>query len=68
MKKYKLTITQPEYDACCANGLKMWLHTYKGDQLTIETAKPHDLCALLERSIDFGATSAYDVLDVPRRY
>lgn len=37
-----------------------------GGTVTIWTSKPKQLCVDLERAIDFGATSAFDVLAVSR--
>lgn len=61
--QYQLEITDKEYARFKAHpATRLYVHTYIANTLTIETSKPRQLAADLEQVIDFGATSARDVL------
>ena len=67
---YDLSVTPKEYQALVDAGLKKWVHKYnaKSGQLSVyagSTSAINQLIAMLEKAIDFGATSAKEVLDLP---
>lgn len=71
MPKYTLCVEPEEYERFKTDpATRLYLHTYRGGELEIECSKAlaHCLCADLEKVIDFGATSAYGVLNVTPKF
>ena len=67
-RKYVLVITRDEYDRLVREArFRLWQHRYNKftNELTIDTDQPYKLASVLEQFIDFGATSAQEVLQLP---
>jgi hypothetical protein len=65
IKTFKLCITPAEYEAFkAARATKLYDHKYwvSSGELFVSTSRPHCLARDLESVIDFGATSASEVL------
>jgi hypothetical protein len=67
-RRYTMFIGREEYNKLCREAkLRMWRHWFDKftNELTVETDQPYNLAALLDQHIDFGATCAQEVLQLP---
>lgn len=64
--KYELQIEPHEYEELKNNKVGLWQHRYNPTSKVIkfETNRPKDLAKYLEKHIDFGATTAHEVLGI----
>ncbi len=69
MKKFSLNLSNEDYKSFKSSShTRLYDHQRDaGGDVTIWTNKPYGLAADLERAIDFGATSAVEVLGLPYR-
>lgn len=64
IKRYRFCITPNEYNRFHRHpATRMYLHSWNGQEITIETGDKRGLAADLMQVIDFGATSAIEVLE-----
>lgn len=61
--KYRVAISLAEYSRFKTHpATRLYVHTFNGSTLEIETERPRQLAKDLAKVIEFGATSAAEVL------